>query len=351
MRDFDTVYRDIQENDTITNLKKYSTLASKFLREKYFKIVPFGKELQKLTNELFDEIKELQNQELVRFIIDRINEWEAKFEWFADELQLNKRLHQLWQIILNEITAYEQTALQQENKYREAKTNFIFDPNVGVMKLEQKLPMAWHAFNETPIFGEIAELQMLSKAFRLLNGVNVSMVSLDYFEYCFNPYLWLPPFKARSFLIGSRHYITFDKRFVSLNHNYAYIEDNQKPDHCSYVLANDFVDFNFTLTQEPSIAVYNGKLLSTRKLAIVTDGNIIDIDLVGATVRINRNSTTSLPIQIGDTIIYRSWDILVIRSKNGYELNCNLQFDYCWFEISGWYFGKIAGIMGKCPLL
>lgn len=233
-----------------------------------------------------------------------------------------------------------------DDKYREAKTNFIFDPIAGLMKLEQKLPMAWHAFNETPIFEEIDELQLLSKAFRIFNGVNVSLFSIDVFEYYTNPYVWLPPFKARSLMVGSRHYITFDKRFISLNHQYAYIENNQKPDTCSYVLANDFVDFNFTLTQEPSIAVYNDKLLSTRKLAIVADGNIIDIDLIGTTVRINRNSTTALPIQIGDTIIYRDWDILVIRSTNGFELNCNLQFDFCWFEISGWYYGKTAGIMG-----
>lgn len=346
MRDLDTVYRDIQDNDAITNIKKYSALASVFLREKYFKVVPFGKELQKLTNELIDEIKELKKQELVQFVINRIDEWEQKFSWFAEEFQLDKRMHQLWNIILNKITSYEQTALQMDDKYREAKTNFIFDPNAGLMKLEQKLPMAWHAFNETPIFEEISELQTLTKLFRVFNGVNVSLVSFDVIEYYTNPYVWLPPFKARSLLIGSRHYISFDKRFISLNHKYAYIGDNQKPDQCSYLLANDFVDFNFTLTQEPSIAVYNEKLLTTRKLAIVADGNIIDVDLIGATVRINRNISTALPVQIGDTIIYRAWDILIIKSRNGFELNCNLQFDFCWFEVSGWYYGKTAGIMG-----
>lgn len=37
-------------------------------------------------------------------------------------------------------------------RYREAKTKFIFEPLDGVMYLEQKLPMSWHAFNETPKF-------------------------------------------------------------------------------------------------------------------------------------------------------------------------------------------------------
>lgn len=28
-------------------------------------------------------------------------------------------------------------------------------------------------------------------------------------------------------------------------------------------------------------------------------------------------------------------------------MNCNLQFDLCWFELSGWYFGKTAGLLGN----
>lgn len=346
MRDLDSVYQDIQNNDALTNIRKYSMLASAFLREKYFQVVPFGRELQNLTNELIDEIKQLQKQEQVQFLITRIDEWQQKLAWFADEFQLDRRMHQLWQIVLNKITSYEQTALEMDDKYREAKTNFIFDPNAGLMKLEQKLPMAWHAFNETPMFDEISELQTLSKVFRIFHGVNVSLVQIDVLQYYMNPYVWLPPFKVRSLLVGSRHYISFDKRFISLDHKYSFIENDQKPDQCSYLLANDFVDYNFTIIMSPSIAVHNDKLLSTRKLSIVADGNVIDVDLVGATVRVNRNATSTLPIQIGDTIIYRAWDILVIRSRNGFELNCNLQFDFCWFEVSGWYFGKTAGIMG-----
>lgn len=42
-------------------------------------------------------------------------------------------------------------------RYREAKTKFIFEPNDGVMYLEQKLPISWHAFNETPKY-DVSEL-------------------------------------------------------------------------------------------------------------------------------------------------------------------------------------------------
>lgn len=346
MRDLDTVYQDIQKNDAITNIKKYSTLASAFLREKYFKVVPFGRELENLINELIDEIKGMRKQKLVQYVINRIDEWHAKLAWFAEELQLDRRVHQLWQIVLDKITSYEQTALQMDDKYREAKTKFLFDPNQGIVKYEQKLPFSWHSFNETPMFEEISELRMLTKVFRIFKGVNISVMPFDVFQYYANPYVWLPPFKARSLLVGSRHYVTFDKRFVSLNHKYAIIQNDQKPDQCSYLLANDFVDSNFTLAQEPSTALFDGKLLSTRKLTMIADGNIIDIDMVAETIYINRTTMTALPIQLGDTVIYREWDNLIVRSKNGFELNCNMQFDFCWFEVSGWHFGKTAGIMG-----
>lgn len=346
MRDLDTVYQDIQNNDAITNIKKYSTLASAFLREKYFKVVPFGRELQNLINELIDEIKGMRKQEHIQYLINRIDEWNAKLVWLAEEFQLDRRLHQLWQIVLNKITSYEQTALQMDDKYREAKTKFLFDPNQGIVKYEQKLPFSWHSFNETPMFEEISELRMLTKVFRIFKGVNISVMPFDILQYYANPYVWLPPFKARSLLVGSRHYITFDKRFVSLNHKYAIIKDNEKPDQCSYLLANDFVDSNFTLVQEPSTARFDGKLLSTRKLTMISDGNIIDIDMVANAIYINRTTATALPIQIGDTIIYREWDNLIIHSKNGFELNCNIQFDFCWFEVSGWHFGKTAGVTG-----
>lgn len=64
-------------------------------------------------------------------------------------------------------------------------------------------------------------------------------------------------------------------------------------------------------------------------------------------VRVGQNLTTTLPIQIGDTTIYRDADLLIIVSTKGFHLNCNLLFDVCWFELGGWYFGKTAGLLGN----
>lgn len=73
---------------------------------------------------------------------------------------------------------------------------------------------------------------------------------------------------------------------------------------------------------------------------------MIDIDISSDAIRIGRNLTTSLPAKVGDLVIYRDADILTLESSKGFVLQCNLQFDVCVLELSGWYFGKTAGILG-----
>lgn len=345
--DLDLVYQDIMKNDIFANIKKYSQLGYQFLKEKYFKIVPFSRELQNITNELVFEVQQLQKHELVQFITLKVDEIKTKINWFAEELQVEKRLQQLWIIIQNKISHYHQTALQADDKYREAKTRFIFDPDVGLIQLEQKLPMTWHAFNETPKFYEISEYKMISSVQSLFDEYEFSILGI--YQECMSyldPHSWLPPFKTRSLFIGSRHYITFDKRFVSLDLKYEYVTNEKKPNQCSYLLAHDNIDSNFTLVLEPSIVNHQNRLLATRKFALLTDNNVLDVDMVGSAIRVGRNLTTALPIQIGDTLIYQEADVLTIHSSKGFQLNCNLQFDLCWLEVSGWYFGKTAGLLG-----
>lgn len=37
---------------------------------------------------------------------------------------------------------------------------------------------------------------------------------------------------------------------------------------------------------------------------------------------------------------------MTITSDTEFSLSCNVQFDLCWFEVSGWYFGQTAGLLG-----
>lgn len=51
-------------------------------------------------------------------------------------------------------------------------------------------------------------------------------------------------------------------------------------------------------------------------------------------------------MQIGHTKLYRDSEIVSIESSTGYLLKCNLVYEVCTFELSGWYFGKTAGLWG-----
>ena len=270
-QDLDRLYKDMVGNDAITNIKKYSALLWKFAKDKYFKMVPFAKESNQLFSEIWDEIRKLQKLEYIEFVLQRVNEIIEKIDWLSGEFQVEKRLQQLWTILQNKLARFAQTALQADNRYRTAKTKFIFDPDSGIMELEQKLPMSWHAFNETPKFEEIPEYNTIANTQKFFSGTNISLWSLFY-EYrpYLDPNMWLPPFKAHSLLIGSRHYMTFDRRFVSLN------LDNENQ--CSYLLAHDFVQKSFTLMLDPS-DIYDGDMKS-RKLTILSDGEIIEVDII-----------------------------------------------------------------------
>jgi len=47
---------------------------------------------------------------------------------------------------------FSQTVLEAGGRHQNAKTKFVFDADKGIISLEQKLPMPWAAFNETPDF-------------------------------------------------------------------------------------------------------------------------------------------------------------------------------------------------------
>lgn len=222
-------------------------MAAEFLRAKYFALVPFGHELSQIYEELLGELRKLHTQEPVQFVGARLAELQAQLTWFANELQLEKRALQLWQVVRQKITTLGQTALQTDDKYREAKTQFVFDPDVGVMELQQKLPMAWHAFNETPVVEEIAEykaLQRFTGWFQASSNVSIGSLMNDYRRYT-DVDLWLPPFRAHALLIGHRHYVTFDGRFVAVDTS----------DQCEVLLAHDFLAANFTLSLRPVVSI------------------------------------------------------------------------------------------------
>ena len=350
--DLDVFYQDLQNNDVFTNLRKYSGVMWQFLKEKFLSMVPFGKELRELSTDIANEFRELKKVEVVKEVVERYEEIESKMYWLMSEFQFEKRLNALIDIIKNKLSRITQNALQTEDVYREAKTKFIFDPELGKIEWEQKLPMAWHAFNETPQFEEIPEYKMMKEvqAF-VFNKSNNSIWSLYYgLKPLSEPQNLLPPFKSHALLIGSSHIITFDRNFVTLDKS-QFLETASRvlDESCSHLLAHDFIDNRFSFILKSSTSTDQGKNFLSKSLVVRTGEDVVEIELgtTKGSVKAGKNTTSTLPASFGDLLVTRELNIItVMSSKRGFEVRCNLEFDVCVIELSGWLFGKVAGVLG-----
>lgn len=281
-QDIDKFYRDIKVNDIVTNVQKYSALTIRFLKDRYFTFVPFGKELKGVVDEIVSELKELQKLPSIRYSLEKMQQiYERAYNVYV-YLEIRVKIENAIRLIHMKLMDVSQTALQAENRYREAKTKFIFDPRQGLMCLEQKLPMSWHAFNQTPEFHEIPEIRAISDAKSYFTFSDVSFWSLYRYKPYMDPFNWLPPFRgkvitlasfrhqfsifnfisAQAMIIGLQHFITFDGRHMDFVGS------------CTYLLARDFVRNTFAILveyQQRSDRI-------TRKIVILLGKDALEID-------------------------------------------------------------------------
>ncbi|XP_002734473.1 uncharacterized protein LOC100370756 [Saccoglossus kowalevskii] len=136
------------------------------------------------------------------------------------------------------------------------------------------------------------------------------------------------PFVQSAMLFGAGHVYTFDGRYYEVPRY-----ENRE---CTYVLARDFVDRNFTLlSTEDSIT------LITRDVAVEIDAENI--------VKINGNpSATELPYQTENknVTVMRNGDWVNVTTVYGISLLCDSKNLNCLVNISGWYHNKTLGLFG-----
>lgn len=213
-QDVDKIYKDIKAHDIVTNVRKYSGIIIQFIKERYFTMVPFGKELKNVIDEIITELQELTKLPSASYAIHKVRQLYDKVKYLYDYFDVGDQLNHAIRFIHSKLTDIRQTALQAEDRYREAKTKFIFSPQKGLLCLEQKLPMSWHAFNQTPEFQEIAEYRAISDIRSYFVTSNMTFWTL-YYQY--KPYTepssWLPPFKGMLLIYN-------DSLFINSNSNY-----------------------------------------------------------------------------------------------------------------------------------
>ncbi|XP_031834655.2 apolipoprotein lipid transfer particle isoform X2 [Nomia melanderi] len=338
-QDVDKFYRDIKSNDIVTNVQKYTGLVIQFLKDRYVMFVPFGKELKDVVDEIVTELKELQKLPSIHYAMEKMQQLLDRAYYVYDYLEIRWKLEAVARLIHSKLMDIGQSALQSENQYREAKTKFIFDPNQGLMCLEQKLPMSWHAFNQTPEFHEIPEFKAVSDIKSYFASSNVTFWSLYRYKLYMEPINWLPPFRAQAMIIGPQDFVTFDGRHVVF----------ARPG--TYLLARDFVRDTFTILIKYDLQSDQ----VTHKIIILMGKKAIELNIFDDSIKImsedspNTLTNLKLPIELenGTTYVYQAENVITVeRKQNQLRLECNLKFDLCTLELSGWYHGKTAGILG-----
>ncbi|XP_054083621.1 apolipophorins [Zeugodacus cucurbitae] len=336
-QDLENLYMDIKTHDAIANMKKYVGIAWKFIKEKYHKLIPFGSELNEIIQEIYQEIKELEKVKQVQIVLKKFKEVSAEVELFVEEIKLKAHIHNLYLLFRNKLRTYGSNALEIANMYREAKTKFAFDPEKGAIDFEQKLPISWHTFNETPKFKEIPEYKFITQ---LQNTLTTNTSILGHI-YDLRSYLkvktWFQPYYSRAYLIDSMFYITHDKRFVNLKSQYT---------NSSYILSHDFWNNTFTLTMDLTTITQDNIEIPMATINLLAKGHLFEINPKTDTLIIDGMSNPILPIAIEDLNVYRDSDILIMKCDAGFKIECNMKFNLCWLELSGRYFGQTAGLLG-----
>jgi hypothetical protein len=152
---------------------------------------------------------------------------------------------------------------------------------------------------------------------------------------------FLPPFKAQAMILFGRQYLTFDGEVYNFDGSSS----------CSYLLARDFKDDRFSI-----VANYQGGQLDPKTnrpsyslLVVLDDEETVELFPSSLTVKKN-GKPAQFPLYLNDsqTIVAAKQEYIVLKSlKNGLKIKCYSHQDICAISVSGYYFGKIGGLLGR----
>lgn len=212
------------------------------------------------------------------------------------------------------------------------KTRFtVWNPNQGEFQFEVHFPVPLKDLKSLPHTKYVSQLRQLqSIASTLWPTSDYSM--WDTF-YSYKPTSdisnWVPPFKARATLSGRQNYMTFDNRHFEF------------AGECSYLLARDFIDGTFSVIVNydkvrGDVVKKSISVLSGGKNIEIFSNNKINID----------GKQTELPFSASSTLVHREGDTVIVDNGHGMTVTCDLTYDRCTIELSGWHYNKTAGLLG-----
>uniref|UniRef100_A0AAG5D4D0 Vitellogenin domain-containing protein n=1 Tax=Anopheles atroparvus TaxID=41427 RepID=A0AAG5D4D0_ANOAO len=144
--------------------------------------------------------------------------------------------------------------------------------------------------------------------------------------YAFNPFARVPLFHMHGQVADGGHFFTFDDKHFTF------------PGSCSYLLASDFVDGNFSIVADMD----NGRLKS---VTLMDKESTVELTSK-AVVKFN-GKETDLPIHQKDVYAFRKYYTVTVGTKYGAQVMCTTDLKICHFFVSGFYLGRLRGLLGN----
>lgn len=155
---------------------------------------------------------------------------------------------------------------------------------------------------------------------------SIKDILTQYRPYGFNPLNFLPPFDMHAHIADGSHIFTFDGRHITF------------PASCHYILAQDFVNNNFSIVAQ----LKDGKMKS---LTLVDKTDSVEVTDKGV-VNLN-GKPIDLPLNGRDIYGWRGYYTVSLLTTYGANLVCSTDLRICHFTVSGFYSGKLRGLLGN----
>jgi len=258
----------------------------------------------------------------------------AKGEQMMADLKLAERFRDMFDSVSTDgVTFLRKNALYLVKDYLRLDSDRLitFNPSEGQIEFQLYVPVdlpELQKVNFMDLNGWVDDLK--EKAMSYVPDFDYSIWD-TYYKYKPSTDVsnWLPPFKAYAAIGGRQHYMTFDKSYYEF------------AGPCSYVLASDMVNKYFSV-----VVSYNGNRrgVTSRSLLVMVDGKQVEI-LPNYKVTVD-GENTELPIEFGSTAVRRQGNQVRVDNEKGFTVSCDMDTDVCGVDVAGWYYGKMAGMLG-----
>ncbi|XP_062612312.1 LOW QUALITY PROTEIN: uncharacterized protein LOC134274081 [Saccostrea cucullata] len=295
---------------------------------------PYNDVVTKVTAVVNDKYNELQkDQDFVKFqkLMKEIYEQLSKeFEFLSIRKQLMDIATQMHgdikKFIVEDIIEMKILGLDKSRV-------ISFDPENGKIEVDIYLPTKMETLDRLP---KIPVTKFRNVMKDVAGKVQTIIPDTD---FCFwdvyyrfrpaslNPIDWIPPFKGYAYVAGNRHYITFDGK------KFDFTGD------CSFILTRDLVNQNFTV-----IMNYKPNKNTMESLLVLAEGKTIEI-FPDFTVKID-NKPHEFPYISHKLSLERVGNWIELDTGRGLVITGDLPSNVFTLEVSGWYFGKLAGLLG-----